>query len=123
MKKLQKYTLIIVGGIPFIIYLYLVAFLIPNGTDVKRALRVQEQVEMILTNSGCHPSHDINCGNVVMMSEQRGKLAVVIGNPKPGESEIYNVIYSNRDKIDGKSLDVSFRDAQMKTIREYHIQD
>jgi len=122
MKKQQKHALIIAGVIFCSVYVYLVSFIIPNGIDVDRALRVQEQVAMILTNSGYHPSHDINCGNVVMMSEKRGKLAVTIGNPKPGEYEIYNVIYSNRDKIDGKSLDVTFKDAQMKTIQKYHIQ-
>ncbi len=108
-----RYTLFLV----FVAILaVLTMFVLPNGYDVERAGKARDQVEAILVKSGClvnlGDSNGTKEGIEVMMTEVRGKVVVGIGNPKPDEKTILNIIYNHRHEIDGETLGLIFKNEQ-----------
>jgi hypothetical protein len=120
MKK-SHWMKIIVSILILLILLNFLVFV--NKSDVDRSARARDQVESILVSSGYKLLNSNPEDNIVSRSTSKWKTVVGIKNPVPNQIEIQNVIYVNRNQIDGKNIYIKFRDKNNVLLKVVHISD
>jgi hypothetical protein len=116
---------IIVSSLLFIIIsiiIYSIIFLIPSGRDVQNAIILRRKIHSFLVTSGYKIEGDAHIReNVVMMKEKKGKLTVIIANPKPDAEILYKIIDNNKTKIGANNFELIFLDGSMKEIKHFSV--
>ena len=88
-----------------------------NTKDYENARRVRDDVVSVLASSGICAGDHTHFENVVMVSERKHGLCVVIANPSPNAEEIYKIIYNKKSLIRGGDVEIIFKDKNMNIIK------